>query len=192
MRRRRRRRRRRTRPQQIKQQQHMCHTSCVLVCVLPSCNNNIVLNEGCVCRLRCAFNIIYYTLHREQQFLWRQEDVEQRHLENARVLWARILERNRRDVEEKSEQLKAISTLAALISGFALTAFLQFDFGSYQDSTGFALPIFGISMALTVRLRLGLIVCCTLQVCSRHAAVRPLPQSTTPLLCVTTLAKRTT
>lgn len=62
---------------------------------------------------------------REQQCLWRKHDVEQRHLENARVLWARILERNRRHVEEKSEQLKAISTLAALISGFALTAFLQ-------------------------------------------------------------------
>lgn len=67
------------------------------------------------------------------------------------MLWGRILERNRRDVEEKSEQLKAISTLAALISGFALTAFLQFDFGGYQDRTGVALPLFGISMALTVR-----------------------------------------
>jgi calcium release-activated calcium channel protein 1 len=87
---------------------------------------------------------------REQQCLWRKEDIEQRHLENARVLWARILERNRRDVEEKSEQLKAISTLAALISGFALTAFLQFDFCDYQDKTGAALPIFGISLALTV------------------------------------------
>jgi calcium release-activated calcium channel protein 1 len=88
---------------------------------------------------------------RDQQYHWRQEDLEQRQLDNARVLWARILERNRRDVEEKSEQLKAISTLAALISGFALTAYLQFDFGAYQDRTGAALPIFGISMALTVR-----------------------------------------
>lgn len=64
-------------------------------------------------------------LCREQQCLWRKEDIEQRHLENARVLWTRNLERNRRHVEEKAEQLKAISTLAALISGFALTAFLQ-------------------------------------------------------------------
>jgi hypothetical protein len=87
---------------------------------------------------------------REQQCLWRKEDIEQRHLENARVLWARILERNRRDVEEKSEQLKAISTLAALISGFALTAFLQFDFCDYHDTTGAALPVFGTSLALTV------------------------------------------
>lgn len=66
------------------------------------------------------------------------------------MLWARIVERNRRDVEEKSEQLKAISTLAALISGFALSAFLQFDFCDFQDSTGAALPLFGISLALTV------------------------------------------
>jgi len=91
-------------------------------------------------------------LCRDQQSRWRREDIEQRHLDNARVLWGRILERNRRDVEEKSEQLKAISTLAALISGFALTAFLQFDFGPFQDRTGVALPLFGISMALTVRL----------------------------------------
>jgi calcium release-activated calcium channel protein 1 len=87
---------------------------------------------------------------RDQQSSWRKEDVEQRHLENARVLWARIVERNRRDVEEKSEQLKAISTLAALISGFALSAFLQFDFCDFQDTTGAALPLFGISLALTV------------------------------------------
>lgn len=95
--------------------------------------------------LRCTAR-----LRRDQQSSWRKEDVEQRHLENARVLWARIVERNRRDVEEKSEQLKAISTLAALISGFALSAFLQFDFCGYQDVTGAALPLFGISMALTV------------------------------------------
>lgn len=91
------------------------------------------------------------TACREQQCLWHKEDVQQRHLENARVLWARNLERNRRHVEEKAEQLKAISTLAALISGFALTAFLQFDFCDFQDTTGAALPIFGISLALTVR-----------------------------------------
>jgi hypothetical protein len=53
-------------------------------------------------------------------------------------------------VEEKSEQLKAISTLAALISGFALSAFLQFDFGDFVDTSGAVLPLFGVTMALTV------------------------------------------
>lgn len=100
-----------------------------------------------VCRVLCC---TLSRLRRDQQSSWRKEDIEQRHLENARVLWARIVERNRRDVEEKSEQLKAISTLAALISGFALSAFLQFDFCDFQDSTGAALPLFGISLALTV------------------------------------------
>lgn len=66
------------------------------------------------------------------------------------VLWARVVEKNRRDVEEKSEQLKAISTLAALISGFALTAFLQFDFKEFSDTTGAVYPLFGVTMALTV------------------------------------------
>jgi hypothetical protein len=35
------------------------------------------------------------------------------------------VERNRRDVEEKSEQLKALANMAALIAGFSLVAFLQ-------------------------------------------------------------------
>lgn len=73
-----------------------------------------------------------------------------------KVLWARVVEKNRRDVEEKSEQLKAISTLAALISGFALTAFLQFDFGEFRDTTGAVYPLFGITMALTVSGKAGL------------------------------------
>jgi hypothetical protein len=47
------------------------------------------------------------------------------HLDNARVLWARVFERNRRDVEEKSEQLKALGNMAALIAGFSLAAFMQ-------------------------------------------------------------------
>lgn len=102
----------------------------------------------------------------DQQSSWRKEDVEQRHLENARVLWARIVERNRRDVEEKSEQLKAISTLAALIAGFALSAFLQFDFCDFQDSTGAALPLFGISLALTVGLETLCVIICSLMLVS--------------------------
>jgi len=57
----------------------------------------------------------------------------------------------RRDVEEKSEQLKAISTLAALIAGFALTAFLQFNWDpSFADRSGALLPLFGVTMALAV------------------------------------------
>ena len=55
-------------------------------------------------------------LCREERRRWRQEDIEQRTLENARVLWARFVEQNRRDIEERSEQLKTFSNLAALVS----------------------------------------------------------------------------
>ncbi|CAI5511101.1 unnamed protein product [Closterium sp. Naga37s-1] len=58
---------------------------------------------------------------------WREEDINQRHVDNARYLWARFVEKNRRDVEEKSEQLKAISNLAALFAGFAVVTLTQFQ-----------------------------------------------------------------
>ena len=38
------------------------------------------------------------------------------------------MEKNRRDVEEKSEQLKAVSNLAALFAGFAVVTLTQFAF----------------------------------------------------------------
>ena len=45
----------------------------------------------------------------------------------------RFVEKNRRDVEEKSEQLKAISNLAALFAGFAVVTLTQFNF-NYTDN----------------------------------------------------------
>ena len=53
-------------------------------------------------------------LWRQENRKWRREDIEQRILENARWVWLRHAEKNRRDVEEKSEQLKSISNLSAL------------------------------------------------------------------------------
>lgn len=53
------------------------------------------------------------------------EDIEQKVLSNAVVLWERYAEQNRRFVEERSEQLKSFANLAALITGFAIVAFLQ-------------------------------------------------------------------
>jgi hypothetical protein len=66
-------------------------------------------------------------------FRWRIEDMEQRNLENARVLWLRFVEKNRRDVEEKTEQLKAISNLAALFAGFAVVTLTQFNIDDSAD-----------------------------------------------------------
>lgn len=74
--------------------------------------------------------------------------MEQRVLDNARYMWSRYVEKNRREVEERSEQLKEISNLAALIAGFALIAFFEF---SIDDDTPNSLFIcFGIMTSLTV------------------------------------------
>lgn len=71
------------------------------------------------------------------------------------------LEPRRRDVEERSEQLKAISNLSALIAGFALVAFLQFDFEPNAASEGVQLA-FGATIALTVLLEANAMVICSL------------------------------
>lgn len=102
----------------------------------------------------------------EEQRRWRAADVEQRHLENARVLWARVVERNRRDVEEKSEQLRALANMAALIAGFTLAAFLQFDWSGFVDTTGALLPLFALTMALTVGFDMIAVIICTLMLVS--------------------------
>jgi calcium release-activated calcium channel protein 1 len=89
-------------------------------------------------------------VHREEERRWRAEDMEQRALDNALKLWERYVEKNRRDVEERAEQLKGISNLAALIAGFAMVAFLQFQFLP-TDAPQFVFVLFGITTASTVR-----------------------------------------
>lgn len=80
--------------------------------------------------------------------------MEQRSLENARVLWGRFMEKNRRDVEERAEQLKSIGNMAALVAGFAVVAFLEFS----ADTDTKALEImFGLTTALVVRPRGNLV-----------------------------------
>ena len=50
----------------------------------------------------------------------------QRNVDNARVLWARNREKNRREVEERSEQLRSMENLTALVAGFAVISFFEF------------------------------------------------------------------
>lgn len=91
-----------------------------------------------------ALNLVAY---RNNQKQWRLQDLEQRSLDNARVLWGRFMEKNRRDVEERAEQLKSIGNMAALIAGFAVVAFLEFS----ADTDTKALEImFGLTTALVV------------------------------------------
>jgi calcium release-activated calcium channel protein 1 len=76
--------------------------------------------------------------------------LQQRVLDNARVLWNRFVEKNRRDVEERAEQLKSIGNMAALVAGFAVVAFLEFQAEWAELSTALA-AAFGFSTALVVR-----------------------------------------
>ena len=73
-------------------------------------------------------------------------------LDNARAIWDRCVETNRRDIEERAEQLKSISNLAALVAGFAMISFLQFQFQVTDASQAITMG-FGISTALVVSMR---------------------------------------
>jgi calcium release-activated calcium channel protein 1 len=112
----------------------------------------------------------------------------QREVDNARYVWGRYVELNRqaprrrelpaymakaaltyfwasptcrRDVEERAEQLKAVSNLSGLLAGFALAALMQFDFSQDASSEGVQLA-FGVSIALTVLLEANAMVICSL------------------------------
>ncbi|CAK0784313.1 hypothetical protein CVIRNUC_007517 [Coccomyxa viridis] len=97
---------------------------------------------------------------------WRAEDIEQRVLNNAFLLWERYAESNRRFVEERAEQLKSFANLAALIAGFAIVSFLQFDYNVGSTLEGLDLA-FGLTMAIVVALSVNSMSLCGLI----HAAV---------------------
>ena len=64
-------------------------------------------------------------------------------------MWDRSVEKNRRAVEERAEQLKEVSNISALIAGFALIAFLEFSF-DIHDTPVLLVYGFGLTTALTV------------------------------------------
>lgn len=70
----------------------------------------------------------------QAQLRWREEDMKQRNVDNARYQWNRFSERNRRDVEEKSEQLRSISWLSGLVTSFTMTSPIEFTFVSQSIS----------------------------------------------------------
>lgn len=97
---------------------------------------------------------------RDLKYRWREEDMVQRNLDNAHCLWLRFVERNRRDVEEKSEQLRAISNLAAIFAGFAIVTLTQFN---VQEKQSLVLAgLYGILTALVEGLMTISMVTCTL------------------------------
>ena len=56
----------------------------------------------------------------------------------------------RRDVEERAEQLKGISNLAALVAGFVMISYLQFGFDVAGQNPGVLIG-FGLTTAVVVR-----------------------------------------
>ena len=109
-------------------------------------------------------------LWRQENRKWRVEDVEQRVLENARWIWLRYAEKNRRDVEEKSEQLKSISNLSALIAGFAVVAFVELQFHDPETEPAHVSEVLIVAYAATtatvVALMLNSMVLCSFLLCS--------------------------
>ena len=109
-------------------------------------------------------------LWRQENRKWRVEDVEQRVLENARWIWLRYAEKNRRDVEEKSEQLKSISNLSALIAGFAVVAFVELQFHDPETKPTHVGEVLIVAYAATtatvVALMLNSMVLCSFLLCS--------------------------
>lgn len=61
--------------------------------------NVLVIHHSCQCGPLSLTthppSLCATTGHRQQQLAWRQEDLVQRQLENARALWARSVEKNR-------------------------------------------------------------------------------------------------
>lgn len=98
--------------------------------------------------------------YRAENLQWRWEDMQQRHLENARWIWSKFVEKNRRDVEEKAEQLKAISSLSALIAGFAVVALVELEFEP-EDNPEVLIALYAVSTSITVALMTNAMVTCT-------------------------------
>ena len=103
-------------------------------------------------------------MHRDENRKWRRQDVEQRVLENARWIWGRYAEKNRRDVEEKGEQLRTTSNLSALISGFAVVALVELQFSdptTTPDQSEVLIAAYACTTAITVVLMLNSMVLCS-------------------------------
>jgi len=103
-------------------------------------------------------------LAREEGRKWRRQDVEQRVLENARWIWMRFVEKNRRDVEEKGEQLRATSSEAALMSGFAVIALVELQFSDptiKATQSEYLIAAYGAATAITVVLMLNSMLMCS-------------------------------
>lgn len=102
----------------------------------------------------------------------RQEDMRQRAIENER----RCIDDARRFVDEKGEQLKAVSHLSALIAGFAMIVMVEVQL---PDKINFILLVtYGATSASVVGLMLLAMLNCTMMliaVMKYDCINRPIP-----------------
>eukprot|EP00793_Prasinoderma_coloniale_P005688 PRCOL_00004162-RA len=123
-----------------------------------------------------AANIILSGVDVAAQRQWRDEDREwrsedrrwhaseeatQRALDNARYTWSRHVEKNRRDVEERTEQLKVVSQVAALLAGFAVIGLAEFEIEEDVRDREWLITLFGVTTGVIVGLMTLSTVICT-------------------------------
>ena len=86
---------------------------------------------------------------RREDMNFRQQEIEQRNLINRR-----------REIDEKNEQLKNISNIAALIGGFSLVVLIELNY--QQNVPEWLVALYAATSAITVCLMTYALVTCTL------------------------------
>ena len=78
-----------------------------------------------------------------------------------RYTWSRHVEKNRRDVEERTEQLKVVSQVAALLAGFAVIGLAEFEIEEDVRDREWLITLFGVTTGVIVGLMTLSTVICT-------------------------------
>ncbi|CAM9785944.1 unnamed protein product [Heterosigma akashiwo] len=102
----------------------------------------------------------------------REEDLRHRAVENER----RRIDDARRAVDEKSQQLKAVSHLSALVAGFAMVSMVELNIP--PDLNDVLLVTFGTTAGLVVACCLFAMLNCTLMlvaICKYDCKIREVP-----------------
>ena len=71
------------------------------------------------------------------------------------------MEKNRRDVEERTEQLKVVSQVAALLAGFAVIGLAEFEIEEDVRDREWLITLFGVTTGVIVGLMTLSTVICT-------------------------------
>ncbi|GBG77131.1 hypothetical protein CBR_g23457 [Chara braunii] len=97
--------------------------------------------------------------------MWREEVIAQRNVDNARWLWLRSAEKNRRDVEERSEHLRGVSGLAGIVTNFTMTTPVEFRFDHLIVHSGLITAYGGSTAIVSAMMTQAVILCVFLLGC---------------------------